>query len=357
LSIEVRGISKTFGGQRILDAVDLEVPDGRLVALLGPSGSGKTTLLRIIAGLETADPGGEIRLQGQDVTSKSVGERSVGFVFQHYALFRHMTVFENVAFGLDVRPRSRRPDRAAIKKRVEELLALVQLDGMAERRPIELSGGQRQRIALARALAVDPKVLLLDEPFGALDAKVRHELRRWLRLLHEEIHVTSLFVTHDQDEALEVADQVAVMNGGRVEQAGTPDEVYHHPSTDFVMGFLGRVDRFEARSEGGRIRFGPWVLDAVEPETPTGGKAEVFLRPHDWEIDVAASHASAVPVQVLHVHTAGPIVRLELELAPGRILQAEISQRRQSALGLQPGMSVFAWPRRYRVFPGDNKRS
>jgi sulfate transport system ATP-binding protein len=357
LSIEVRGISKTFGGTRILDEVHLSVPDGRLVALLGPSGSGKTTLLRIIAGLETPDEGGEIRLQGQDVTSKSVGERSVGFVFQHYALFRHMTVFENVAFGLDVRPRSRRPKPAAIKKRVEELLALVQLDGMAERLPSELSGGQRQRIALARALAVDPKVLLLDEPFGALDAKVRHELRRWLRLLHEEIHVTSLFVTHDQDEALEVADQVAVMNGGRVEQAGTPDEVYHHPSTDFVMGFLGRVDRFEARSQAGRIHFGPWVLDAVEPETPGAGKAEVFLRPHDWELDVEASHPSAVPVQVLHVHTAGPIVRLELELAPGRILQAEISQRRQSALALQPGMSVFAWPRRYRIFPGESKRS
>ncbi len=357
MSIEVRAISKTFGDQRVLDAVDLSVPDGCLVALLGPSGSGKTTLLRIIAGLESADEGGEIRLQGQDVTGRGVGERRVGFVFQQYALFRHMTVFENVAFGLRVRPRAQRPARQQIRDKVDELLALVQLDGFSERLPSELSGGQRQRVALARALAVDPKVLLLDEPFGALDAKVRHELRRWLRLLHEEIHVTSLFVTHDQDEALEVADQVAVMNGGRVEQTGSPDEVYHHPSTDFVMGFLGRVDRFEARTESGRIRFGPWVLDAAADGAAAGARGEVFLRPHDWEIDVEAAQPSAVSVRVLHVHTAGPIVRLELELQPGRILQAEISQRRQSLLGLRPGMPVFAWPRRYRVFPDATRRS
>jgi sulfate transport system ATP-binding protein len=290
--------------------------------------------LRIIAGLETSDPGGEIRLRGQDMTDCSVRERRVGFVFQHYALFRHMNVFENVAFGLRVRPRSERPTRAEIRDKVEGLLSLVQLDGLSQRYPSELSGGQRQRIALARALAVDPKVLLLDEPFGALDAKVRHELRRWLRLLHEEIHVTSLFVTHDQDEALEVADHVAVMNGGRIEQVGTPDEVYHRPSTDFVMGFLGRVDRFEAHVEAGRVRFGPWTLEVSDREPLPPGRAEVFLRPHDWELDVKAGHD----------------FRLEFTLGPGRVLQAEISQRRQSLLRLKPGMTVFAWPRRYRIF-------
>jgi sulfate transport system ATP-binding protein len=352
MSIEVRNVSKTFAGQRVLQDVSLDVPDGCLVALLGPSGSGKTTLLRVIAGLETSDPGGVIRLRGQDVTDRSVGERRVGFVFQHYALFRHMTVFENVAFGLRVRPRSERPSRAEIRAKVDELLSLVQLDGLGQRFPNELSGGQRQRIALARALAVDPKVLLLDEPFGALDAKVRHELRRWLRLLHEEIHVTSLFVTHDQDEALEVADHVAVMNGGRIEQVGNPDEVYHRPSTDFVMGFLGRVDRFDARIEAGRVHFGAWSLDISDREPLAPGRAEAFLRPHDWEIDVQAGSPSAAEAKVVHVHSAGPIVRLELALGPAdsRVLQAEISQRRQSILHLQPGMTAYVWPRRYRIF-------
>jgi sulfate transport system ATP-binding protein len=354
MSIEVRSVSKTFHGQRVLDDVTLEVPDGCLVALLGPSGSGKTTLLRIIAGLETADPGGRIHLRGQDMTDSSVRERRVGFVFQHYALFRHMTVFENVAFGLRVRPRSKRPTRAEIREKVASLLALVQLEELSERLPSELSGGQRQRIALARALAVDPKVLLLDEPFGALDAKVRHELRRWLRLLHEEIHVTSLFVTHDQDEALEVADRVAVMNGGRIEQVGTPDEVYHHPRTDFVMGFLGRVDRFEARVEAERVHFGSWILDTADGEPLPPGRAEVFLRPHDWELDLESTHAHAIGARVLHVHSAGPIVRLEIEIDTGRVLQAEISQRRQGILDLKPGASVFAWPRRYRAFSRGN---
>jgi len=352
MSIEVRNVSKTFAGQSVLQDVSLDVPDGCLVALLGPSGSGKTTLLRVIAGLETADPGGVIRLRGQDVTDRSVGERRVGFVFQHYALFRHMTVFENVAFGLRVRPRSERPNRAEIRSKVDDLLSLVQLDGLGQRFPNELSGGQRQRIALARALAVDPKVLLLDEPFGALDAKVRHELRRWLRLLHEEIHVTSLFVTHDQDEALEVADHVAVMNGGRIEQVGNPDEVYHRPSTDFVMGFLGRVDRFDARIEAGRVHFGAWSLDIADREPLAPGRAEAFLRPHDWEIDVEPASPAAAECKVVHVHSAGPIVRIELELGAGRsrVLQAEISQRRQSLLHLAVGMTAYVWPRRYRIF-------
>jgi sulfate transport system ATP-binding protein len=237
MSIEVRSVSRSFGSFVALNDVSLRVATGELVALLGPSGCGKTTLLRIIAGLETADRG-SVFLGDEDATDRHARERGVGFVFQHYALFRHMTVFENVAFGLRVRPRSGRPSNADIVRRVRELLALVQLDFMADRRPSELSGGQRQRVALARALAVEPSVLLLDEPFGALDAKVRIELRRWLRRLHDEIHLTSVFVTHDQEEALEVADRVAIMNRGIVEQAGTPEEVLHRPATDFVRSFL-----------------------------------------------------------------------------------------------------------------------
>jgi sulfate transport system ATP-binding protein len=247
MSIEVRSVSRSFGSFVALNDVSLRVSTGELVALLGPSGCGKTTLLRIIAGLETADEG-SVFLGDEDATARHARERGVGFVFQHYALFRHMTVFENVAFGLRVRPRSRRPAKADIARRVHELLALVQLDFMADRRPSELSGGQRQRVALARALAVEPSVLLLDEPFGALDAKVRIELRRWLRRLHDEIHLTSVFVTHDQEEALEVADRVAIMNHGIIEQAGTPDEVLHRPATDFVYSFLDSPGQARSRA-------------------------------------------------------------------------------------------------------------
>ena len=233
MSIQVHDIHKQFGAFTALDRVSLDFPSGELVALLGPSGCGKTTLLRVIAGLETADSG-RVILEGEDASDTHVRERQVGFVFQHYALFRHMTVFENVAFGLRVKPRRERPNEAEIRRRVHRLLELVQLDWLADRYPAQLSGGQRQRIALARALAVEPRVLLLDEPFGALDAKVRKELRRWLRHLHDELHVTSIFVTHDQEEALEVADRVVLMNKGRVEQVGTPEEVYEHPATPFV---------------------------------------------------------------------------------------------------------------------------
>jgi sulfate/thiosulfate transport system ATP-binding protein len=239
MSIETRHVTKRFGSHVALNDVSLLVSSGELVALLGPSGCGKTTLLRIIAGLETADEGA-VLLEGEDATSQNARLRGVGFVFQHYALFRHMTVFENVAFGLRVRPRARRPGDSEIARRVKELLQLVQLDFMADRRPSELSGGQRQRVALARALAVEPKVLLLDEPFGALDAKVRHELRRWLRRLHDDIKLTSVFVTHDQEEALEVADRVAIMNHGRIEQLGAPSEVVTNPTTPFVADFLRR---------------------------------------------------------------------------------------------------------------------
>lgn len=241
MSIEVRNIRKTFGQFVALNDVSLTFPSGELVALLGPSGCGKTSLLRVIAGLEFADEG-QVFLEGEDASGVHVRERQVGFVFQHYALFRHMTVFENVAFGFRVKPRKQRPSEQEIKKKVHELLSLVQLDWLADRYPAQLSGGQRQRIALARALAVEPRVLLLDEPFGALDAKVRKELRQWLRRLHDELHITSIFVTHDQEEALEVADRVVLMNHGKVEQIGTPQEVVEDPATPFVSSFLDLSD-------------------------------------------------------------------------------------------------------------------
>jgi sulfate transport system ATP-binding protein len=244
MSIEVRNIRKAFGTFAALQGVDVRVPTGKLVALLGPSGSGKTTLLRVMAGLELTDPdGGQVFFHGQEVTDLPPGRRGVGFVFQHYALFRHLSVFENIAFGLRVRPRRERPSQAAIAERVHRLLDLVQLEGLDRRYPSQLSGGQRQRVALARALAVEPKVLLLDEPFGALDAKVRKELRRWLRRFHDETHITTVFVTHDQDEALEIADEVVIMNEGRVEQVGTPQEVYDRPASAFVCEFLDSESR------------------------------------------------------------------------------------------------------------------
>ncbi len=251
MSIQAVNITKRFGRFLALDNVDLEIPSGELVALLGPSGSGKTTLLRIIAGLEFADSG-SVRFDGNDISGQTARERRVGFVFQHYALFRHMTVFENIAFGLKVRPRQYRPSKNRIRAKVQELLKLIQLETLAQRYPSQLSGGQRQRVALARALAVEPSVMLLDEPFGALDAKVRMELRRWLRQLHDEIHVTSVFVTHDQEEALEVADRVVVMNNGRIEQVGSPEEVYNHPATAFVYNFLGNVNLFHGRVDDGK---------------------------------------------------------------------------------------------------------
>ncbi len=257
MSITVKNLTKSFGNFTALKDINLTVESGELVALLGPSGSGKTTLLRIISGLETADAGsGAVLFDKQDVTSSDVGKRGVGFVFQHYALFKHMSVFENVAFGLRVRPWRHRPSKADIKAKVLELLRLVQLDRFVDRYPSQLSGGQRQRVALARALAVEPKVLLLDEPFGALDAKVRRELRRWLRKLHDEIHITSVFVTHDQEEALEVADRVAVMNNGQIEQIGTPQDVYDRPASKFVYNFLGNVNLFKGRIAHGEIQIG-----------------------------------------------------------------------------------------------------
>ena len=336
VSIDVRGVAKRFGSFEALRDVSLEVKQGELLALLGPSGSGKTTLLRIIAGLEFADTG-VVRFDGEDVAERRARDRRVGFVFQHYALFRHMTVFENVAFGLRVKTRRERPAGAEIERRVHELLRLVQLDGLAGRLPSALSGGQRQRVALARALAVEPRVLLLDEPFGALDSRVRKELRRWLRRLHDELGLTSLFVTHDQEEALELADRVVVMNVGKIEQVGTPEDVYHRPATPFVYEFLGEVNVFHARleSEAGRRR------------------ARVYVRPHLLEIDHAPNGDGALRARVERVHSAGPIVKVELSSESGERLQAELTQDRLRALGLERGAEVFVWPRERRVFAED----
>ena len=352
MSIEVSNISKTFGSFTALRDVSLTVPTGELVALLGPSGSGKTTLLRIIAGLEQADPGsGPILFHDEDVVTRGVGDRQVGFVFQHYALFRHMTVFENIAFGLRVRPRQARPSKTEIRDRVHELLRLVQLEGLGGRFPSQLSGGQRQRVALARALAVEPKVLLLDEPFGALDAKVRAELRRWLRRLHDEIHVTSVFVTHDQEEALEVADQVVVMNQGRIEQTGPPGQVYDNPANPFVYGFLGNVNLFRGRVDAGRARVGS--ADFCLPELREAGSHEVigYVRPHDIEVNRERTSPDEIEALIGHIHGAGGMPRLELErLDSSEPVEAELSRERLRELGLQVGDRVFIRPRSMRVF-------
>jgi sulfate transport system ATP-binding protein len=349
VSIEVRRVSKTFGTFQALRDVDLTVPSGELVALLGPSGSGKTTLLRIIAGLEEATAG-QVLFDGEDYTQRRLRDRNVGFVFQHYALFRHMTVAENVAFGLKVRPRRTRPSRARIRERVAELLHLVQLDRMAGRYPSQLSGGQRQRVALARALAVEPKVLLLDEPFGALDAKVRKDLRRWLRRLHDEIHVTSVFVTHDQEEALEVADRVVVMNEGRIEQVGTPEEVYHHPANPFVYHFLGDVNLFHARPEAR-----PLDPDALQSDLTIGGPPEktVYVRPHLLDVFLEPSAGSGLEAVVEHVNPARPLVKVEAVRPDGTVLQIEISQERYRELGLRKGMTVYVAPREVPSFALD----
>jgi sulfate transport system ATP-binding protein len=350
MSIEVRNVRKTFGSFVALDNVSLDVPGGELVALLGPSGSGKTTLLRIIAGLEPADHG-TIRFHGEDATDQPVRERQVGFVFQHYALFRHMSVFENVAFGLRVRPRRVRPSEGEIRETVMGLLHLVQLDVLAKRRPSELSGGQRQRIALARALAVKPKVLLLDEPFGALDAKVRKELRRWLRRLHEEVHVTSVFVTHDQEEALEVSDRVVIMNEGRVEQSGMPEEVYERPATPFVYGFLGDVNLFHGRIHQGRVNIGESELEAPEWADAPDQAGVAYVRTYEVELAPSRSGASALAAVVRHVRAFGPVVRLELDLVQGgRTIEAHIPRGRFESLALTKGQWVYVSPTNVRVF-------
>ena len=350
MSIEVRNVSKRFGDFDALNDVSLHVETGELVALLGPSGSGKTTLLRVIAGLEAPDRG-TILLAGEDTTAQGVQQRRVGFVFQHYALFRHMTVFDNVAFGLKVRPRRVRPSKQEIHDKVMGLLRLVQIDRMAFRRPAQLSGGQRQRVALARALAVEPKVLLLDEPFGALDAKVRKELRRWLRRLHDEIHVTSVFVTHDQEEALEVADRVVVMNEGRIEQVGSSEEVYHHPANPFVYNFLGDVNLFHGRVQDGKayiVQSGSQAPEEVPGEDTKS--ALVFVRSHLLDIDHQPSGAQSFRGKITHINPAGPTVKIELVSEWGHNVQINLSQERYRELGLDKGMDVFVIPKEMKAF-------
>ncbi|GAC1526511.1 MAG: sulfate ABC transporter ATP-binding protein [Ramlibacter sp.] len=358
MSIEIRNVSKQFGDFHALRNVSLDINSGELMALLGPSGCGKTTLLRIIAGLETAD-GGSILFSGEDTTDVHVRERQVGFVFQHYALFRHMTVFENVAFGLRVKPRGQRPAEWQIKQKVHDLLGLVQLDWLADRFPSQLSGGQRQRIALARALAVEPKVLLLDEPFGALDAKVRKELRRWLRRLHDELHVTSIFVTHDQEEALEVADRVVLMNAGRVEQVGSPQDVWDHPASPFVYGFLGDVNMFHGRAHQGQVELEGMQFASPEHAHADNAKAFAYVRPHDLDVQRYSPGAQGIVVQLSRAIVVGPIARLELlpvddtqagSPCADQVIEAQIPAQQFRDLGFKEGETLVVTPRRARVF-------
>jgi sulfate transport system ATP-binding protein len=337
MTISIRSVEKKFGRYPALNHVDLEIADGELVALLGPSGSGKTTLLRTIAGLEFPDDG-QVLFDGQDVTFASAAARRVGFVFQQYALFKHMTVAKNIAFGLDVRKGADKPDKAEIAKRVDDLLKLVELDGLGKRYPSQLSGGQRQRVALSRALAVQPSVLLLDEPFGALDATVRKSLRKELRRVHDATGVTTIFVTHDQEEALELADRVAILNAGRIEQIGTPDQVHDHPATPFVCGFVGETNRFEGTVSGKRFMAGPVVLPAPDA---ADGEALAFVRPHDLVLDAGGFAAT-----VQRVVVQGPLANVDAVLPDGR--RIEICAARADAAQFTGEIKISA--RRTHVF-------
>ncbi|MBW4538094.1 MAG: TOBE-like domain-containing protein [Myxacorys chilensis ATA2-1-KO14] len=333
MAITVQDVSKQFGSFQALDRVSLEIKSGSLVALLGPSGSGKSTLLRLIAGLEMPDSG-KIWLTGEDATDRSVQERNIGFVFQHYALFKHLTVRKNIAFGLEIRKAS----ASKVKKKVEELLELVQLSGLGDRYPSQLSGGQRQRVALARALAVEPQVLLLDEPFGALDAKVRKDLRAWLRRLHDEVHVTTVFVTHDQEEAMEVSDELVVMNKGKVEQIGTPANIYDHPASAFVMSFIGPVNVLPSSSH----IFQNNGFDSAHPE--------MFLRPQDVLIETSPN-GSTVSARVTRLIHLGWEVQAELSLDDGQIVTAHLTRDRFDQLNLAPQQRVYVKPKDAKSFP------
>jgi len=341
--ITTREIHKQFGRYPALNGVSLEIEEGELLALLGPSGSGKTTLLRVIAGLEFPEAG-QVLFDDEDVTYTNAAGRQVGFVFQQYALFRHMTLAKNIAFGLDVKKGRARPPRAKIDQTVEELLNLVELGGMGKRYPSQLSGGQRQRVALARALAVDPRVLLLDEPFGALDATVRKSLRKELRRIHDATHVTTIFVTHDQEEALELADRVAILNHGQIEQIGTPDQVHDEPVSAFVCGFVGEANRYEGVVEGGRFRSG-----AIELAAPAGakGKASAFVRPHQFTL---SGNGDGLTVRVDRVVKQGPLARLEGHAADGQRIDATFA--RQEAASLDGG-EVRLVPKKVMVFGED----
>jgi sulfate transport system ATP-binding protein len=343
MSLHLQEVSKHFGAFLALDRLDLDIPDGQLMALLGPSGSGKTTLLRILAGLEQPDSG-QVRIQG--------GGRRIGFVFQHYALFKHMTVFENVAFGLRVRPRRQRPGRAELRERVQAMLEMVQLGWAGPRMPDQLSGGQRQRVALARALAVEPEVLLLDEPFGALDAQVRLELRRWLRKLHDRTGLTTVFVTHDQEEAMEVADRIVLLNHGVIEQDGSPQEIYETPASPFVYRFIGQVNQVGGRVLDGAFQVGAASIPVPPERVAEGMGATAYLRPHHLQVGLTAVPGS-LPARVLRIQRIGPIGRVHLAVDhDGTELEAHLPQRDLDLLALRPGQAIHALPGRLDVFPG-----
>jgi sulfate transport system ATP-binding protein len=395
MSIRIVDLRKRFKNFLALDNVSVNVQPGEFLALLGPSGSGKTTLLRVIAGLEIADSG-QVFLEGESTTEKPPRERGVGFVFQHYALFRHMTVFENVAFGLRVKPRNQRPKNQVIRDRVMELLKLVHLEGLEGQYPTQLSGGQRQRVALARVLAVEPKVMLLDEPFGSLDAKVRKELRRWLRRLHDEMHITTILVTHDQEEAMEVADRVAIMNKGKIVQIGTPEEIWYHPTNSFVYDFMGNYNEFLAwRDDFGQVHLcDDEMLPKIEKELakskePAGflrrmwDKLEHFIFPVQVEESksksfVSVSHhrylklfvrpfeislsriripdTESISATIAHINPAGPLLKIELERVNGQLIQVEIPKESYEDLNFQKGETLWVSPNDYRVFEDESQK-
>jgi sulfate transport system ATP-binding protein len=344
LALEIKGISKAFGRFPALTDVSLQAKDKEFLALLGPSGSGKTTLLRVLAGLETPDAG-EVRFGGEDFLALPVRRRKVGMVFQHYALFRHMTVAQNIAFGLSVRPGRERPNKSEIKDRVRDLLALVQLEGLDKRFPAQLSGGQRQRVALARALAIEPRMLLLDEPFGALDAQVRRDLRRWLRDLHDRAGVTTVFVTHDQEEALDLADRVAILKDGQLIQLGKPNEVYDIPASPFVYDFLGAACRLPGAVEQGRLRIADYETDA--PAGAANGAVDVFFRPD--EVDFAPGDGAGLAAEVLAVVQRGPDVRIEARIE-GQVFELQ-AHGPTLPVGVAPGLALRIRPMRPRVYP------
>ena len=350
MELAIRNVTKIFDGFTALDNISLNVRSGELIALLGPSGSGKTTLLRLIAGLDFLTSG-QILFGDEDASAKSVQERNVGFVFQHYALFRHMTVLENVSFGLKIRPARSRPPAAEIRRRALELLDLVQLTGLENRYPNQLSGGQRQRVALARALCIEPRVLLLDEPFGALDAQVRRELRRWLREIHDATGHTSIFVTHDQEEAFEVADQVVVMRNGRVEQTGTPQEVFDRPATPFVMDFLGNVNVFHGRVENGRALLGGFEFAYPDHPHPESCTVSGYVRPHELHISTEPLLESSLAARVLQINPAGSVAKVRVSAEDfGVILNIDVSLERYAELGLTVGDRVYVAPKHVRIF-------
>lgn len=350
MTIEISNVTKHYGSFEALKDISLNIPKGELVALLGPSGSGKTTLLRMIAGLESIEEG-TISFDGADLTDKHVNQRDVGFVFQHYALFKHMTVFDNVAFGLNVRKKRLRPSKKEIEVKVNELLELVKLSGFAKRYPGQLSGGQRQRVALARALAVEPQMLLLDEPFGALDAKVRKELRSWLRKLHNEINVTSVFVTHDQEEALDVADRIVIMNNGKIEQIGTPSEVYDNPASPFVYDFLGNVNLFHGRLHKGKLNLGYAQFDAPDYLDAMDKNAVGYVRPYQLNIEREKKSVDAIATKVYFIHSIGPKWHIELKREDSdTYVEVELNKAEHAQLDLTVGEVVYVRPKEMKVF-------